>query len=109
MGTGMLEPITGKITDESTDKAFMFTFYCDLCGRMWKSMPVSPLERKRRREKERDGAWRLEHAAAYERANLEAMQHFNRCPRCRRWVCNDCLLLLEEGDLCRECGEETET
>lgn len=101
----MLESVTKKMTDDSTDKAFMFTFYCDLCGRPWKSVPVSSLTPAREHSgKNAECAWRQERDAAYERANLEAIQHFNRCPRCRRWICDDCFLLLDEGDMCRECG-----
>jgi hypothetical protein len=100
----MLEPVTRKMMDDSTDKAFVFTFYCDLCGRPWKSAPVSSLTPTRERSRKNPGCAWQEHDAAYERANLEAIQHFNRCPRCRRWVCDDCFLLLDEGDMCRECG-----
>ncbi|MDR0376939.1 MAG: hypothetical protein LBH70_04010 [Spirochaetaceae bacterium] len=37
--------------------------------------------------------------------------HFNRCPRCGRWVCDDCFLAGSGGDsmgICRDCaaGEE---
>jgi hypothetical protein len=51
--------------------------------------------------------WQSEHEAAYERANREAMMHFNRCPVCKRWVCDDCFLLLEDRDVCRECLEQS--
>jgi hypothetical protein len=36
---------------------------------------------------------------------VEARSHFNKCPKCGKWVCDDCLPLDngQEGFLCREC------
>ncbi len=31
--------------------------------------------------------WHKEHEAAFDKAQAEAKGHFNRCPKCRRWVC----------------------
>lgn len=44
--------------------------------------------------------------AAYERSNLEAKVHFNRCRRCKRVVCSDCFRILPDCDLCKECAEQ---
>lgn len=105
----MLEPVTKKMTDDSTGKAFAFAFYCELCGKPWQSVPVSrmhPVEERKGRKAESER--RREHDAAYERANLEAISHFNRCPVCRRWVCDECFRILPERDVCKDCaaGEE---
>jgi len=44
--------------------------------------------------------WHKEHEAAFALAQNEAMGHFHRCPRCRRWVCeND---WNEQEGLCTE-------
>jgi hypothetical protein len=32
--------------------------------------------------------WHREHEQAFEIAQNEAMGHFNRCPRCHKWVCD---------------------
>lgn len=100
----MLEPVTKKMTDRSTGTVFQFAFHCDLCGKPWSSAPVASLPAKGWGIGRRRSDRQAEHDAAYERANLEAMQHFNRCPACKRWVCDDCFLLLDEGDLCKECA-----
>src|SRR5690554_1339978 len=34
--------------------------------------------------------WQKEHEKAFERANNEVRQHFNRCHGCRKWVCDSC-------------------
>ena len=101
----MLEPVTKTMTDDSTETVFRFTFYCDLCGKPWSSVPVSGMPEKGCGIGKRSLERCAEHDAAYERANLEAIQHFNRCPKCKRWVCNDCFLLLHDGDVCRKCAE----
>ncbi len=31
--------------------------------------------------------WHKEHEAAFEMAQNETKQHFHRCPRCKKWVC----------------------
>lgn len=46
--------------------------------------------------------WHKEHEAAFELAQNEARQHFHRCPRCTRWVCeND---WNEQEGLCIKCA-----
>lgn len=46
--------------------------------------------------------WHKEHEAAFEQAQNEAKQHFHRCPRCTKWVCeND---FNEQEGLCVSCA-----
>ncbi len=33
--------------------------------------------------------WQKEHEAAFELAQNEAKQHFHRCPKCKKWVCEN--------------------
>lgn len=44
--------------------------------------------------------WHKEHEKAMELAMNEAKQHFHRCPRCQKWVCDVCWN--EEEGLCIE-------
>ncbi|HDP69713.1 MAG TPA: zinc ribbon domain-containing protein [Actinobacteria bacterium] len=47
-------------------------------------------------------AWHKEHEAAFELAQNEAKQHFHRCPKCTKWVCeND---WNEQEGLCTQCA-----
>lgn len=46
--------------------------------------------------------WHKEHDAAFERAQNEARQHFNRCNNCRQWVCD--VDFNEDEGLCVECA-----
>lgn len=45
--------------------------------------------------------WKAEHDAAYERANTEALFHFNKCPKCGRRVCDKCFSEFESN--CLKC------
>lgn len=104
----MLRPITRQINDHSTEREFCFTFYCDICNHPWESVPVKgSLESGCGCSAEAKALiWQSEHDAAYERANQEAVRHFNRCPICKRFVCDDCFLILPDQDLCIECAEK---
>jgi hypothetical protein len=107
----MLEAITSKFIDLSTADSFAFSFYCDDCGREWRSATLAfrcegfsqPME-----ESVRSMLWNGQHEAAYERANREALFFFNRCPVCGRLVCDDCFHATEteRTDMCRQCASK---
>ena len=95
----MLKPVTKKFTDESANGVYMFTFYCDICEKSYKSVPYqseTDLITTDTRE--------LEHIAAYERANRDAIKNFNRCPVCDKIVCDVCFRFLHESDMCKVCA-----
>ena len=97
----MLKPITQKVLDESEEGVYRFTFYCDICESPWHSVSYYSDTEENPDEQTRE----LEHTAAYERANREALSWFNRCPVCRRVVCDKCFRILDETDMCAECAE----
>lgn len=104
----MLASITQQYKDLSTPDNFAFVFCCDRCDKEWQSEIYAlnlrgfelPLN-----EKIRCMLWNQQHDEAYERANLEAISHFNRCPECSRMVCDNCFCILEEWDLCKDCAK----
>jgi len=87
------ETLTKKTVDYSTEKSFSFSFFCDTCGKEWRST-----------EKHFSGGicsvtesnealqllWACEHRAAFNEANLEAHFHFAECPVCGKRVCDAC-------------------
>jgi len=101
--------LTKRTTDHSDGKCFSFSFFCDRCGKEW----TSPVQRFSggvcsvvENDEARKLLWSAEHRAAFDAANLEAHFHFNNCPQCGNWVCDDCFCIEEWGDLCGECLEE---
>lgn len=108
MDAPLLRPITKKYADRSTAKVFAFSFFCDQCGREWRSTPQafepgrlkSPTDIRVLRMLRND-----QHKTAYEQANLEALYAFFYCPECGRRVCVDCFCRSETdvADICKDC------
>lgn len=102
----MLPAVTKKYDDRSTDRFFQFVFHCDECGEAWESehYPFSMRDAPAKCKGEKNAhviLWKSEHDAAYERANTDALMHFNKCPKCGKRVCDDCFSELEVS--CSNC------
>jgi hypothetical protein len=103
----MSKPLTQKTTDHSDEKSFSFSFYCDICGKEWRSPTVwfetggMTIEH----EEARQMVWAQEHKAAFEQANLEAVIKFNLCEKCGIRVCDACFCFDEKKQigLCKKC------
>jgi len=101
-------PLTKKITDHSTLEVFSFSFFCDNCEKEWKS-PSALFESGSltsiEHEEARKIIWAQEHKIAFEKANLEAHFHFNCCPDCKSWVCDECFNTEEKENFgrCKKC------
>jgi hypothetical protein len=101
--------LTGKVVDYSTKDNFSFGFLCDRCGKEWLSFP-QPFElgdfKEVANEDARSLVWNEARRNAFERANVEAVFHFNNCPCCGRWVCDECFHTSEDEhtDICLDCA-----
>jgi len=100
----MCSPLTKRTTDHSSLTEFLFSFFCDCCGKEWKTLPVSfnsggftAIEH----EEVRLMIWTKEHNTAFEKANLEAHLYFNQCSKCGKRVCDACFNFEEAR--CNEC------
>lgn len=105
----MLKPITRRYHDMSVYKYFQFEFYCDRCGSNWTSekYPFSLAEDKPKTLSEKETRyiiWKVEHDNAYERANVEAVLHFNKCLECGMRVCDMCYSELDNN--CLDCDKK---
>ena len=96
----MLRPITRKMTDESSNGKYRFTFYCDVCEKPYQSPAYASLSENGPDPRTRE----TEHNDAYERANNEVLKSVNRCPACQRVVCDDCFNILDDTDMCKMCN-----
>jgi len=104
----LLSPVTQKFTDRSTKRRFAFSYYCDLCGKEWRSAPQafdSGGLHAAADLRVLHMLWNDQHKAAYERTNLEAIYSLSPCPECGRRVCMECLRRLEAEDayICKDC------
>ena len=104
----MLAPVTKRIVDRSDRDGFLFSFFCDRCGKEWRSV-LQPFTRmgfaEVADEEVRSFLWNAEHNAAYERANVEALFQFSRCPTCGLLMCDECFHTSqgEITDICLDC------
>jgi hypothetical protein len=102
----MSEPLTKRTVDHSGAESFSFSFFCDCCGKEWRS-PVIWFEKGGmtiEHEEARTLLWAKEHSAAFEQANLEAHLKYNLCEKCGKRVCNECFDIGNvDSGLCREC------
>jgi hypothetical protein len=102
----MSKPLTLKTTDHSDEKGFSFSFFCDICGKEWRS-PAVPYDTGGmtiEHEEARMLLWAKEHSAAFEAANVEAHLQFNECSRCGKRVCDECFVIGKgDGDVCKKC------
>ncbi len=102
----MLASVTRKYRDLSTTESFAFAFYCDRCGKEWRSEIydfnmdeyAKPVD-----ERIRAMVWNEQHDEAYARANLDAQGQFLRCNKCGRRVCGACCA--EMIGLCQDCDK----
>lgn len=108
----MFNSCTKKYTDESDEKSFQFTFYCDYCGSSHQVGAIDFIETYDVSSHVEKSLWGLKwlkgHAQAFERANYEAKYYFFCCPGCGDYVCANCVSseVLSSGDikdLCLNC------
>ena len=108
MNAPLLSPVTKRYTDRSTEKVFAFSFFCDQCGKEWRSTPQafdpgglrSPTDLWVIRM-----LWNEQYKAAYEQANLEAIYALSLCLECESRVCMECFCRseVEVEDICKDC------
>lgn len=99
------------LTDRSTKDKFQFSITCEECGRVWKSPAV--MFSKAHTPPATEGK-KVVYAAIYQRekedARLKALRAgeklFSRCPICHRWVCDDCFILCDDLDMCKQCAKK---
>ena len=96
-----MKPLTTKMTDESADGSYRFTFYCDICGKPHRSPAYQSMTGGEGDERER----KAEYEDAYARANREMLNKFSRCPVCQRVVCDECFDAGGDYDMCVECRQ----
>ena len=93
----------------STKEQFVFRVSCESCGREYTSKPIrfSKADRKpETKEKQMlyEAIYEQELRDARRLAVNKAAEDVNFCPICMRIVCNHCLLICEDLDMCTGCA-----
>lgn len=107
----MREIVKALLKDCSTRDVFCFSIRCAECGQVWSSRQtrfskagVHP--KSEGKQVIFDALYQKEHELAKNDAVREATDIFNRCPICRRTVCNRCFLICEDLDMCVHCASQ---
>ena len=107
----MREIVKAPLKDCSTRDVFCFSIRGAECGQVWSSRQtrfskagVHP--KSEGKQVIFDALYQKEHELAKNDAVREATDIFNRCPICRRTVCNRCFLICEDLDMCVHCASQ---
>lgn len=99
------------LEDRSTKEVFLFRVVCANCGTEYANKPIrfskagiTPTSQAKKTIY--DAVYEQECRAARQSAVRFAAEHVNYCPICKRLVCNQCFLICDDLDMCRQCAAE---
>ena len=97
----------------STKEVFLFRISCAVCGLYYGNKPrrftkagVAPPTPDKQVIYE--ALYEQELRDARNIAIYTAAEHMNHCPICKRLVCNQCFLICDELDICKQCAAALE-
>ena len=97
----------------STREVFLFRIACSACGTIYggKQIRFSKAGITPSTEGKKiiyDACYEQELQAARRSAVMDAAEHLNYCPICKRLVCNRCFLICDDLDMCKQCAAHLE-
>lgn len=103
--------VDAVLEDLSTKEVFLFRVTCGSCGAEYGKKPLrfSKSETPPTSQSQRilyDALYEQELAQARRIAVRNAAEHMNYCPICKRLVCNQCFMICDELDMCRQCAAD---
>lgn len=107
----MRKLIESELENLSTKEIFLFRIRCGVCGREYANNPM-PFSKAgippQTKEKQilYDALYEQEFRSVRHGVIQKAEEHINYCPICKRLVCNQCFLICEDLDMCRECAAQ---
>lgn len=110
-GGGIVKRLVEAVLEDlSSREVFLFRALCAGCGAAFGNHPRPFTKAGVRpqtpgRQILYDVLYEQEFHAARQAAIRDAAEQMNRCPVCRRLVCNGCFLICEELDLCAACAD----
>ena len=97
----------------SSKEVFLFRVTCGICGMEYGNKPIRFSKAKAAAETLNkqivyDALYEQEFRTARQIAIRNASEHMNYCPICKRLVCNECFLICDDLDMCRQCAADLE-
>lgn len=102
-----------ELEDLSSKEVFLFRVACGNCGSAYGNRPIwfskaSVTPETKNKQIIFDALYEQELQAARQIAVRNAAEQMNYCPICRRLVCNQCFLICDDLDMCRQCAANLE-
>lgn len=109
----MKKLVEAVLENLSTKDVFLFRVTCGNCGSEYGNRPIrfSKSEIPPTTQNQQiiyDALYEQEFRDARRVAIREAAEHMNYCPICKRLVCNQCFLICDDLDMCRQCASDLE-
>ena len=109
----MRKLVEEKLENLSTKDLFRFRVVCESCGAEYgnKAIRFSKADKSPETHGKQiiyDTLYEQELKAARQVAVRNAAEHMNYCPICKRLVCNQCFLICDDLDMCKQCAAELE-
>ena len=97
----------------SSREQFCFGIKCEECGAVYRSTAerfskASLVPESKSKQIIHDAVYELEMSAYRKKAVSQLAEHINRCPICKKLVCNNCFLICEDIDMCMSCANKLE-
>ena len=109
----MKKLVEAVLENLSSKDVFLFRVICGSCGSEYGNRPIrfskagiSPTTQNKKIIY--DALYEQEFKAARQVAIRNAAEHMNYCPICRRLVCNQCFLICDDLDMCKQCAANLE-
>ena len=101
------------LEDLSSKEVFLFRVTCGSCGKEYGNKPIrfSKAEIPPTTQHMQiiyDALYEQEFKEARRVAIRNAAEHMNYCPICKRLVCNQCFLICDDLDMCKQCAADLE-
>ena len=109
----MKKLVEAVLENLSTKDVFLFRVTCGKCGKEYGNKPIrfSKAEMPPTTQSKQiiyDALYEQEFKEARRIAIRNAAEHMNFCPICKRLVCNQCFLICDDLDMCKQCAADLE-
>lgn len=109
----MKKLVEAALENLSSKEVFLFRVICGSCGLEYGNRPMrfSKADVPPGTQSKQilyDALYEQEAMLARQVAIRNAAEQMNYCPVCKRLVCNQCFLICDELDLCKQCAADLE-
>lgn len=107
----MKKLVEALIENLSTREVFLFRIACAVCGESFGNQPIRFSKAGENADTEtKQTLWKAlyeeELRSVRQTAIMQASEHMNFCPICKQLVCNQCFMICDELDMCKDCAKE---